>query len=148
MKHRKKLHLGILCLVVGLATALNAQNDDFFVLHTKRNTTTKQKQEQTFSRTTKKIIPHYYRHHKKLPLTHTGVVIELTTSDLPLRRNYHLFKQFGNVYYDKLDKGGYAYCILTKFSDSKKARRYLEKIIIHRAPEAKVVNYHLGRRRK
>lgn len=147
MKHRKKLHLGILCLVVGLATALNAQNDDFFVLHTEKNTIKEQKRQQTFSRTTT-AIPHYYRHHKKLPLTHTGVVIELTTSDLPLKRNYHLFKQFGNVYYDKLDKGGYAYCILTNFSDSKKARRYLEKIIIHRAPEAKVVNYHLGRRRK
>ena len=103
MKHKKRLLLGIgmLCLFAGLTIApLSAQQEDFFVSNKQKKTRETIQKKQTTSKTT---IPHYYKHHKKLPLTHSGIVIELTTSDLPLKRNFYLFKQFGNVYYDKLD---------------------------------------------
>lgn len=142
MKHFKRLHLGILCLFVSL-TALSAQEDGFFVLHeSSAKTTNTQKDFYP------KKMPIYFRHHRKLSLTYSGIVLELTTSDLPLKRNNQLFKQFGNVHYDKLDNGDYAYCILTSFSDLKKAKDYLQAMILPRAPMAKVVKYQLGRRKR
>ncbi len=144
MKHYKRLHLGILCLFVNLAVP-SAQEDGFFVLHESTelaNTTNNQKAFYP------KKMPTFYRHHKKLPLTYSGIVLELATTDLPLKRDNQLFKQFGNVHYDKLDNGAYAYCILTSFSNLKQAHDYLHKMIIHRAPTAKVVKYQLGKRKK
>ncbi len=92
-------------------------------------------------------IPDYYRHHKNLSSNYEGYVIELTTSDLPLKRNYFLFDQFGNVYYDKLKKGGYSYCILVKFSSKKSVEQFLENIILPKAPEARLVEYKKGKRK-
>ena len=144
MKHYKKLHLGILCLLVSLA-ALSAQQDDFFALHESSESAKIISNQPAYY---PKKAPTYYRHHKKLPLTYSGIVLELTTSELPLERNHQLFKQFGNVHYDQLDKGGYAYCILTSFTDIKKATAYLQTMIVRRAPSAKVVKYQLGKRKK
>jgi len=144
MKHYKKLHLGILCLFVSFSL-LHAQEDDFFVFHAPENTIEK-KQHQQNPYTLQETI--HYRHHKKLSVTHSGIVLELITSDLPLKRNFPLFKQFGNVYYDVLDEGGYAYCILTNFNKLKKAKAYLQQMILPHAPTAKVVKYQLGRRKK
>jgi len=139
MKHYKKLHLGVLCLLVSFA-ALQAQEDIFIVFHSEK--VTNQQRSYTPSKTK------YYRHHKKLSVTHSGIVLELITSDLPLRRDAPLFKQFGNVYYDQLDEGGYAYCILTNFSKLKPAKAYLQQMILPHAPTARVVKYQLGRRKK
>jgi len=144
MKHYKRLHLGILCLFVSFAV-LSAQQDNFFVLHESMESANTTNNQKTFY---PKKMPSFYRHHKKLPLTYSGIVLELTTSDLPLRRDDQLFKQFGNVHYDKLDGGEYAYCILTNFNDLKKAHGYLQQMIIPRAPAAKAVKYQLGKRKK
>lgn len=74
--------------------------------------------------------------------------VELITSDLPLKRDHPLFKQFGNAYYDVLEEGGYSYSILTDYADTEKAKKYLDRMIKHRAPMAKVVKYQLGRRKE
>lgn len=144
MKHYKRLHLGILCLFVSLA-ALSAQQDGFFVLPESKKSAKSTNTRQAFY---PKKTPTYYRHHKKLPLTYSGIVLELTTSELPLRRDNPLFRQFGNIHYDKLDDGEYAYCILTNFSALKKAKDYLQTMILPKVPTAKVVKYQLGKRRK
>lgn len=88
-----------------------------------------------------------YRYHKKLPATFTGFVIELEASNYPLERGYPLFKQFGNVYYDKLEQGGYSYVIKTNFSKSEAIEKFLADVIIHKAPEARVLEYKLGKRK-
>ena len=144
MKHYKKLHLGVLCLFVSF-TVLQAQEDTFLAFHSSENIN-KTTQYQQRSYILKKT--NYYRHHKKMSVAHSGIVLELITSDLPLRRDHPLFKQFGNVYYDQLDKGGYAYCILTDFSKMKQAKGYLQQMILPHAPTAKVVKYQLGRQKK
>ncbi len=144
MKHYKKIHLGILCLFVSLAM-LSAQQDDFFAFHESTESTEITENKAFFY---PKKTPKYYRHHKKLPLTYSGIVLELTTSELPLKRDHKLFTQFGNVYYDQLEDGEYVYCILTSFKDLKKAKHYLQTMITPRAPTAKVVKYQLGRRKK
>jgi hypothetical protein len=89
----------------------------------------------------------YSRHHKKLPVTHSGFVIQLTVSDLPLKRDYPLFQQFGKIYYDQLKDGKYAYCITTDFSSRKNLEHFLTTIILPRAPKASIVEYHRGRRK-
>ncbi|MFK7980170.1 MAG: hypothetical protein AB8G86_09335 [Saprospiraceae bacterium] len=144
MKHYKRLHLGILCLFVSLLV-LQAQEDGFFVFHAPENTIDKKQNQQTPYVLQKTIR---YRHHKKLSVTHSGIVLELITSDLPLKRDFKLFQQFGNIYYDVLNGGGYAYCILTNFNKLKKAKAYLQQMILPHAPTAKVVKYQLGRRKK
>ena len=95
----------------------------------------------------KKEIADYYRHHKPLSADYEGFVIELTTSDLPLKRNYFLFEQFGNVFYEKLKKGGYAYCIKVNFSSKKSILQFVENIILPKAPEARVVEFKKGKRK-
>ena len=57
----------------------------------------------------------YFRHHTKLSATFDGYLIELTTSDFPLKRDYYLFEQFGQVYYNRVPDQGYAYYILVDF---------------------------------
>lgn len=100
-----------------------------------------------FRKKQKEEIPDYYRHHKQLSASYEGYAIELTTSALPLKRNYFLFDQFGNVFYDKLESGGYSYCILANFSSKKSVERFLEMIILPKAKEARVVAYKKGKRR-
>lgn len=90
-------------------------------------------------------IAHYYRQHKKLPSFFSGYVIELTTSDLPLRRDYVLFERFGNVMVDQLPEGGFAY-VIQGFKNEKSASSFLNNIVIHNAPEAQVIRYEKGRR--
>lgn len=88
----------------------------------------------------------FYRHHKRLPVTFEGYVIELTTSDFPLNRDYHLFEQFGKVYYDQVPGEGYSYIILIDFSSKKAIEEYIGNIVIHKAPEARLFEYKKGSR--
>ena len=94
-----------------------------------------------------KTTPNYYRHHKKLPATYSGYAIELVSSKLPLKRDYPVFQQFGNIHYEKMDKGGYAYVLLVKFSNKKALHKYIDQIIKVKAPKAKALVYKNGRRR-
>lgn len=94
----------------------------------------------------KRYVPPYYRHHKSLPEDYSGFTIELIASAQPLRRDFTLFKQFGNVYYDLLPNGTYSYCILINFSNRKAIDEYLKMVIRPKAPDAKVVEYRGGKR--
>jgi len=95
----------------------------------------------------KEEIPDYYRHHNKMSSNYEGYAIELTTSTLPLKRNYFLFDQFGSIFYDKLNDGAYTYCIQANFSSKKSVERFLETIILPKAPEARLVEYKNGKRK-
>lgn len=135
------LLLLLLCSAYGATAQIQIQEFTFAKLvaqRTETNTTT--------TRPAKKIAA-YYRQHEKLPAQFSGLAIELTTSDLPLRRDYFLFKRFGNVYYHRLTAGGYSYCILPNFSSKKAVEHFLETVVIHRAPEAKLIKYKKGKRK-
>ncbi len=94
-----------------------------------------------------KSTPSYFRHHKKLPATYSGFGIEITRSELPLKRDFHLFQQFGNVHYEKLEEGGYAYILLVKFSSKKALKNYVKQVVIPKAPDAKALVYKIGKRK-
>ncbi|MEM1322831.1 MAG: hypothetical protein AAGG75_21375 [Bacteroidota bacterium] len=90
---------------------------------------------------------HYYRHHKALPATFSGYLIELTRSDRPLKRSHEVLQQFGKVFYDQLDDGTYSYCIVFNFKQRKAAEHFLEQVIRPKAADARIVHYKKGIRK-
>lgn len=103
--------------------------------------------EKNLTQQSREAVPDFYRHHKKLPALYTGYAIELTTSELPLKRNTSLLKNFGNVFYEKHNSGGYTYIIKVNFPTKKKVKKFLNEVIIHHAPDAQVVEYKMGKRK-
>jgi len=96
--------------------------------------------------TTKKPTTKSTRFHQRLSGTFSGLAIELIAADLPLERSFPLFRQFGNVYYDKLNEGGYSYVIKTDFEDKKSLEKFYKNVILPRNKEAKMVEYKFGKR--
>ena len=99
------------------------------------------------NKTNNEAVPDFYRHQKRLPAFYSGYTIELIQSERPLKRSYPLFKFFGNVYFDKLSEGGYSYFIKVDFSSKKAVKKFLKDVILHNAPDAKVVTYRKGKRK-
>ena len=144
MKHYQKSQIGMLCLFLSIST-LCAQEQALEVFLPSSNNIFDTDSQQPALEATATV---HYRHHKKLPVTHSGIVIELITSDILLQRTAPLFKQFGKVYFDQLEEGGFTYCILTDFNSLEKAKIYMRQMVSHRAPLAKVVKYQFGKRKR
>lgn len=92
-------------------------------------------------------IASVYRLNKKLPALHSGYVIEVATSELPISRNHEIFKRFGKIFYHKMRDGGYSYVIKANFSELKSAQRFCENIIKPRFKNARVIEYKRGERK-
>ncbi len=85
---------------------------------------------------------------QRLSTIYTGYAIELANSNLPIDRYHPIFRQFGNVQYEKLPEGKYTYLITGDFSSDKAALEFLERIIKPRVPGAKLFYYKQGRRKE
>lgn len=147
MKHPLIFWMSIFYLSFCWSTILNGQDENEPVLVTVE--TLERDAYQSKTKQSQKSIPKIkdtYRHHKALPATFEGTVIELTTSDFPLKRDYPLFKQFGQVYFDRIKDQGYSYCIIANFNSEQSLRKYLKQVIIPKASEAKLVEYKKGKR--
>jgi len=144
---QKTLFLATFVLL--FSTGLMAQGNDTTSLSVPQEVTKELPTETQENKVSKagKTTPSYYRHHKKLPATYSGFAIELTKSELPLKRSFHLFQQFGNVHYEKLDGGGYAYLLLVRFSSKKALKNYVKEVVKPKAPDAKALVYKLGKRK-
>ena len=90
--------------------------------------------------------PTPHRFHKKLPALYEGYAVEVGTSTYPLDTKHPLFRKFGNIHYDKLERGSYSYVILGRFKNDKSALHFLHNIIAPQVPTAKVVHYKAGTR--
>ena len=134
----------ILGFMLSFSSAINAQNSASIAVveHTTPITekTTKPKKK-------KSRVPYYYRHHRQMPSTFSGYTIELATSKIPLKRDDELFKYFGKVYYTKLKGGGFAYNIMVNFSSKSSVKNFLENVVRHKAPDARLVEYKKGKRK-
>jgi hypothetical protein len=86
------------------------------------------------------------RFQKRLPAGFTGYAVEIGTSEYPIEPTNSLFRQFGNVHYEKLRQGGYSYLILTEFSDEKSARHFHQSVVLPKVQDALVVEYRKGTR--
>ncbi|MFT5165802.1 MAG: hypothetical protein ACI8P3_001031 [Saprospiraceae bacterium] len=143
------IKLGFLCLLLTYSFVVSAQTDEKSTLVTietleRGHNESKEPAKKTTVSTNN--TKDFYRHHKRLPVTFEGYAIELTTSDFPLSRDYHLFEQFGKVYYDQVKGQGYSYLILVDFSSKKAIEQYIGKVLVYRAPEARIVAYKKGKR--
>ncbi len=144
--------LAAILLIAGLSLpGLSAQNSQQNAIATIDDPTPPKTETEVRSRTKKskrstKID--VYRHHRAMPAGYDGYVVELILAERPLARNHQLFNQFGSVYYDLTPEGKYAYCLLVDFSRRSALEQYVKKMIIHRAPEARVVEYRDGKRKK
>ena len=87
------------------------------------------------------------RYSKKLPALYQGYAIEVKTSTYPLDRNNQIFRKFGNIHYDKLERGSYSYLIVGRFSDDESVLHFLHNIIAPQVKDAKAVHYEDGIRR-
>ena len=104
----------------------------------------------TASKTTGKItaeVASPIRSQKKLPVLYEGYAIEVATSTYPLDRRNPIFRRFGNIHYDKLERGSYSYVILGKFSNDKSVLHFLNNVIAPQVKEARAVHYKDGIRR-
>ena len=101
---------------------------------------------QTTSKETTTTLPKTYYHHYRLSGTYTGLMIEIASSELPMERTNPLFRQFGKVYYDKLDEGGYSYVITTDFTHKKSLRKFFERVIQPKITSARMIEYRSGKR--
>ena len=84
------------------------------------------------------------KHQKRMPAGYDGFVVEVASSDLPLKSSDPVFKKFGNIYYHKLREGGYSYVIMTNFSDIKVARNFCTDVVAPKVPGAKLIEYKKG----
>ncbi len=142
---RFSLAIIISTFLLFLTNGVHGQNE--LALHTNKTTTGAFNEDITISDDDiNEVAPYYYRQHKKLATFFSGIAIELTTSDFPLERDYSIFAKFGNVKVDKLDKGGLSY-VITGFKDKKSAKTFLRKVVIHSAPEARIISYSEGKRK-
>ena len=89
-----------------------------------------------------------YAYTKRIPALYSGYVIELTTSELPLTRDYETFKNFGKIYHDKTQEGYYSYVIIADFNKKESVEDYIKNIVAHRIPDAKIILYKNGKRKK
>lgn len=88
-----------------------------------------------------------YAYNPEMPALFTGFAIELTSSELPLKKNYPAFQNFGKVYYDKTRTGYYSYLILTDFQNEESLKEYLVNVVNHRIKGAKIIKYKNGQRK-
>jgi len=80
--------------------------------------------------------------------SYTGYMIEIATSDLPLDGSDQVFKYFGKVHYDKVFEGWYSYFILVDFKEKEAVEKFLNNIVIHKAPKARIIEYQYGVRKE
>lgn len=86
------------------------------------------------------------RNHKKLPQLFSGYAIEVSYSDYPLDPADPIFRQFGNVVYQKLQEGGYSYLVIGRFSTREGALQFMKAVMLPRVEDARLFEYVDGQR--
>lgn len=94
-----------------------------------------------------KGTPVYFRKHRKMPSFFSGYAIELISSETALNRDFPLFEKFGNVHVQTLERGGFSY-LIKGFRNKKACLTFLNKVVLHQAPKAKMFKYKGGERVK
>jgi hypothetical protein len=86
------------------------------------------------------------RNQKKLPQRFSGYAIEIAYADFPLDPANPIFRQFGNVVYQKLQAGGYSYLILGRFTTREGAMHFMNTVMLPKVEEARLFEYTDGHR--
>ena len=92
-------------------------------------------------------MPATYHTNKKLPVFYEGYAIEVASSTYFLDPKNPIFRKFGNIHFDKLERGSYSYLILGRFSDDQSVLKFLQNVIAPQVADARAVHYKEGIRR-
>lgn len=87
------------------------------------------------------------RFHKRFPQLFTGMAIEIASSTYPMDKSNPVFRQFGNVLYEKLPEGGYSYLIMANFSSKESALEFVQNVVKPKVGDAKLIQYNEGNRK-
>ncbi len=87
------------------------------------------------------------RFHKRFPQLFTGMAIEIATSTYPIDKANPVFRQFGNVFYEKLPEGGYSYLIMANFSSKDAALEFTQKVVKPKVEKARLIQFNEGIRK-
>ncbi|MBI1224657.1 MAG: hypothetical protein GC192_05430 [Bacteroidetes bacterium] len=87
------------------------------------------------------------RPHKRLPALFDGYAIEIATSTYPMDKTNPLFRQFGNVVYEKLPEGGYSYLIVANFNSKDAALDFVKNVVKPKAEKARLIQFSDGNRK-
>ena len=85
--------------------------------------------------------------HQRFPQLFTGMAIEIATSTYPMDKSNPVFRQFGNVRYEKLPEGGYSYLIMANFSNKEAALEFVQNVVKPKAEGARLIQYADGNRK-
>lgn len=77
----------------------------------------------------------------------TGYTIQLTTSMERLADNDALFAEFGDLMVEENTNPKYCY-MMGDFNTKNGAEKFLQTVLLHRYPEAKVLRYKKGKRKR
>ncbi|MCU0345984.1 MAG: hypothetical protein MUC59_03505 [Saprospiraceae bacterium] len=85
--------------------------------------------------------------HKKFPQLFTGWAIEIAMATYPMDKSNPLFRQFGNVMYEKLPEGGYSYLIMANFSSKDAALKFVQTVVRPKSEHAQLIQFTEGKRK-
>lgn len=93
------------------------------------------------------INDRYYKKPTYFSEEFSGYTIQLTTSMEQLANNNPLFAEFGDLMIEENTNPRYCY-MLGDFRTKDGAEKFLKTVILQRYPEAKVIRYKKGKRKK
>ncbi len=88
-----------------------------------------------------------YRMQKRLSAVYDGYAIEVASSELPVEKSHPIFRNFGKIYYQRLNGGGYSYLIKAEFKDLKSVKHFAEAVVKPKMPYARIFKYKKGKRK-
>jgi len=147
-RHSQVIISILLCL---LGTNANAQNGDFlldnWLVHIGALPQEESKTAVFAAPKPKELPPlRVVRYYKPVPFDYSGIFIELYQGQTPLKAGDQQMNQWGKVYYQQLPNKQYSYGFLTSFKSIKEGEKFLQKAVLHRAQDAKIVLYKAGKR--
>ncbi len=135
----KLFHLLALVFVLSAAQLVSAQEMAMVTPQSSYTTSTYHKQQAK----TEPVVAVKRAH--KISAAYEGYAIVIAKTDLPLLSTDKLFRQFGNLTYDQNADGTYSYLILTPFRKKKNVKRFFERVIKAKNPNATIVRYKAGK---
>ena len=92
-------------------------------------------------------ISKVYRMQKRLSAVYDGYAIEVASSELPVEKSHPIFQNFGKIYYQRLNGGGYSYLIKAEFKDLKSVKHFADAVVKPKMPYARIFKYKKGKRK-
>lgn len=82
-----------------------------------------------------------YKRAVRISAAFKGFAVQVAKTDLPLLRQDPIFKQFGNIVFDRNESGQYIYLIQTEFTTRQNAEDFVRQVVSKKVANAEVRAY-------